>query len=756
MARSRDNLIELQDLLSQVKKEMASANFDTENTIGKAKNDLSSILGISKQISSYEEQIAIHGRDRAKMSHDQLSSLSRELKYRTQQLKESKANLDIQLKTLLSNQRNLRELARTVGLTVDQRNELTRIGNEIVRNTKAEDAFTESIAQAEQQQRKLNKELTKSGVKEGFKKIGDAAAKIPIPLLDSLNPLMLIGKLLAYPVIAAMQLDKELGEAAKSMNQTYIEAGNSRLAIKAMVDASGQLAMNGEHVQKTFLELNKTLGTGVAFENLSSSLQKDIGYMSILENYAGLTAEESNSILRYSLQIGKSAKQTSGTLMAQYKISSLQNKIVVNEKEALKEIAKLSESIKISTAGGAQGLAKALAAAKGLGVSLNDIENSASGLLNFEDSIEKELTAELLTGKQLNLEKARSAALNNDLATVAKEITAQVGNAAEFANMNRIQQEAIAAAVGMTREQLAGALAAQEQTKNISKEALSAEEASYNKLVEKHGVQGAMGILAQQQLDVQTKQASIAEKLEQAMLKQKDALTGPIINALQNIWGRFDSIYQKVKEVFDMFGGWKTVLIALAALVGIQLVSGIVNIVKGLKDAFVATRALFAAKKAEAGVDIVGGSYKMAAGLGPAGIAAVAGLMGAGLGALAMYAMNDGIISPSSGGSGYGDRTLFGPEGAIKFNNKDTIVAGTDLFSKKADDMVSSPAGTVSMGGDSALKEEVRSLREAIMALASRPINVAVNADGKAIVELKGNYPNEDSLATAQNGFQIS
>jgi hypothetical protein len=756
MARNRDNLLELKDILSQIKKEMASASFDTEGTIGKSKNDLSSILSISKQISSYEEKIAIYGREKGKLSYDQLKNLSQELKYRTQQLRESKANLDIQLKTLLANQRNLRELARTVGLTVDQRNELRNINREIIRNTQAEDAFTQSIERAEQQQRKLNKELTKSGVKEGFKKIGDAAAKIPIPLLDSLNPLMLIGKLLAYPVIAAMQLDKELGEAAKSMNQTYIEAGNSRLAIKAMVDASGQLAMNGEHVQKTFLELNKTLGTGVAFENLSSSLQKDIGYMSILENYAGLTAEESNSILRYSLQIGKSAKQTSGTLMSQYRISSLENGIIVNSKDALKEIAKLSESIKISTAGGAQGLAKALAAAKGLGVSLNDIENSASGLLNFEDSIEKELTAELLTGKQLNLEKARSAALNNDLVTVAKEITAQVGNAAQFAEMNRIQQDAIAAAVGMTREQLAGALAAQEQTKNISKEALSAEEASYNKLVEKYGVQGAMGILAQQQLDVQTKQASIAEKLEQAMLKQKDALSGTLIPLLQTMWSRFDSIYQKVKEVFDMFGGWKTVLYVIVGLIAVQLVNGIINFGKGLKDAFVATRALFAAKKVEAGVDVVGGSYKMAAGLGPAGVAAVAGLIGAGLGALAMYTMNDGIISPSSGGSGYGDRTLFGPEGAIKFNNKDTIVAGTDLFSKKADDMVSSPAGAVSMGGDSALREEVRSLREAIMALASRPINVAVNADGKAIVELKGNYPNEDSLATAQNGFQIS
>ncbi len=33
-----------------------------------------------------------------------------------------------------------------------------------------------------------------------------------------------------------------------------------------------------------------------------------------------------------------------------------------------------------------------------------------------------ELEAELLTGKDLNLEKAREAALNNDIATLSKEI----------------------------------------------------------------------------------------------------------------------------------------------------------------------------------------------------------------------------------------------------------------------------------------------------------------------------------------------
>ena len=39
----------------------------------------------------------------------------------------------------------------------------------------------------------------------------------------------------------------------------------------------------------------------------------------------------------------------------------------------------------------------------------------------------------------------------------------------------------------------------------------------------------------------------------------------------------------------------------------------------------------------------------------------------------------------SPGGSGYGSRTLFGPEGAIALNNKDTVIAGTNLFPKEND-----------------------------------------------------------------------
>ena len=43
------------------------------------------------------------------------------------------------------------------------------------------------------------------------------------------------------------------------------------------------------------------------------------------------------------------------------------------------------------------------------------------------------------------------------------------------------------------------------------------------------------------------------------------------------------------------------------------------------------------------------------------------------------YLKGDDVMSPGDG-SGYGKRTLMGPEGAIALNNKDTVIAGTNLF----------------------------------------------------------------------------
>ena len=78
-------------------------------------------------------------------------------------------------------------------------------------------------------------------------------------------------------------------------------------------------------------------------------------------------------------------------------------------------------------------------------------------------------------------------------------------------------------------------------------------------------------------------------------------------------------------------------------------------------------------------------------------IAAGIGLLAA-AGVYAYFASKkaDDMMSPGGNSGGYGSRTLLGPEGAIALNNKDTVIAGTNLFDK-GDDVISKGAGDISM-----------------------------------------------------------
>jgi hypothetical protein len=104
---------------------------------------------------------------------------------------------------------------------------------------------------------------------------------------------------------------------------------------------------------------------------------------------------------------------------------------------------------------------------------------------------------------------------------------------------------------------------------------------------------------------------------------------------------------------------------------------------------------------------------------------------GATIAGLAAKYMNDGVISPSQGKGGYGNRVMYGPEGAISFNNKDTIVAGTNLF---GDDVVSGPKESVSMGGG-ALLQEMKEIKAIMSQILHKEGNVTLDGSkvGKAL-----------------------
>ena len=77
---------------------------------------------------------------------------------------------------------------------------------------------------------------------------------------------------------------------------------------------------------------------------------------------------------------------------------------------------------------------------KKIRIELKRSRKIAESLLDFESSIEKQLEAQVLLGRQLNLDKARELSLAGDLEGVLEEVKNQVG-AEEFSKLNVIQRK---------------------------------------------------------------------------------------------------------------------------------------------------------------------------------------------------------------------------------------------------------------------------------------------------------------------------
>jgi len=256
--------------------------------------------------------------------------------------------------------------------------------------------------------------------------------------------------------------------------------------------------------------------------NSVEGLSKELGIVSafskdILVNNTRLvermkiSQESAAGLVKSSLIHNKSLEKTINSTLQVSQNLAAQNGIQLDQKEILEEIGKTSGQLMAMYEASPEKLAKAVTTAKLLGTSLEQVKNQAESLLDFESSIANELQAELITGRRLNLEKARSAALYGDMATVAKELTSQNINFGEFSQMNLIAQNKLASSLGLSSDQLSDQLLKLEYMGKSRKEIAS---------------------LAGEEVAERLAAMSAEEKFAAAMTKLKDAasqmLAGPI------------------------------------------------------------------------------------------------------------------------------------------------------------------------------------------------------------------------------------
>jgi len=114
----------------------------------------------------------------------------------------------------------------------------------------------------------------------------------------------------------------------------------------------------------------------------------------------------------------------------------------------MNDVAKNTELFAKFGKDGGGNITAAAIAAKKLGLELSNVASVADSLLNFEDSITRQMEAEVLLGRELNLEKARELVFNNDIAGAMSEISNMM-SAAEFESLDAITRKKVAESVGL-------------------------------------------------------------------------------------------------------------------------------------------------------------------------------------------------------------------------------------------------------------------------------------------------------------------
>lgn len=316
-------------------------------------------------------------------------------------------------------------------------------------------------------------------------------------------------------VDAVLGVDQANFRVARSLNISAKEAETMREDFDKVALASDNIAINSTRMIQSQVELSNQLGINKRLSN--DILTNDVQLRDVL----GLEAESRKAIADQAMITGRNAKELTksaiGTVGAFNKLVGTSFKW----SSILSEASKLTGVIGLTFTKFPEKIYKAIAATKTLGFDLKQLDSSAGGFLDFESSISAEMEAQVITGKEMNLTLARQAALNNDYATLAKEITKNVGSAAEYLDMNRIGAEATAKAVNMTRDGLADVLKKQELYKRAGVEDEKGLVKKLN-LLEQQGVQQKeiSKILGEQGYETAT-QVSTAERLTEVMEKIK-------------------------------------------------------------------------------------------------------------------------------------------------------------------------------------------------------------------------------------------
>jgi hypothetical protein len=605
-----------------------------------------------------------------------------------------------------------------------------------------------------------------------YKNIGKA-------LTDQLTKANLIDFAIQQMVDALIKADTQTGQLAKAFGTSYSEAASMRNELNTVANLSGDVNITTGALQESLIAVNKEFGTATMF---SGELLKDFTNMTKVMGYTDEAAAKLSKItVATGTDLSDNTAQILGTAAA-FNVTNdlaLNEKEIVEGVAKASAAVTVSLGMQPGRIAAAVVQAKALGLeleqVTGIAESLLNFESSISNELEAElltgralnleqarylaltndiEGVAKEIAKQGITAAEFGgMNMIQQKAIAEAVGLTKEELAQSLINQQALTNLGGKDKDLISAYNRLKKEGLSDTEIQAKLGKDIQADQLKSQsiQERFNASVEK--LQEIFVSLAEPILQV----VSPFMDLATTILPLVNIALSPITAAfkfigesvqffvggikeafsyLSPMFDFFSSISKSISEAVEgssklrtIFEGVGSILKFTVGLLTTTLlidkarlaISGALNISKsnglmiGLKENLIGKKGLLT-MIGQAAMTAFKSLAQIPLGLGiPLGIAAAASAVALGY----KYFKGDDVMSPGNKTSGYGERTLFGPEGAIQLNNKDTVIAGTNLFGNTAQS--TSPSISVDIAP---LVNEMQAVKAVLVQILNKDSNV--------------------------------
>lgn len=434
------------------------------------------------------------------------------------------------------------------------------------------------------------------GISETFKSLGQG---IIIGLLT---------KGFKFLIDSVIQFNQKIFDLANSLGVAVDQATELQNKFVQIANASANAGLSAKDLSKTYVEMTNSLGF------LVSSNKEFVETATLIQKRIGASAEGMAAFATQAAISGQTLMQAYGTLNATRQIEGARNKLALTNKQLIEGIAKTSSTVTINLRNSVAALAEGIIRATKLGTTLDQVNKQGESLLDFESSISKEFEAQILTGRNINLTRARELALLGDTRGLMEELNRQQVTYDQFQNENVIARRAEAEALGLTVEELSKILLQRKQANLLGAAEGQSLTERYNELVKAGATEAQIiSMLGDKQAAADLARASRQENFQKAIEKLKDTLGSILEGPLKDIIDRFAAFVndskkmaalgEKLKGIFEGIGSVLGRLPGLlAGALEITKVLTSLSIARAVASAFAAAGPLGLAAGAAAGL----------------------------------------------------------------------------------------------------------------------------------------------------------